>query len=211
MFNPLVLCRWQVLLLLILFSSLVPSSIAQALSAGCALLNDPFYGGYVTGGELILTFNANEQVTITASYPSDYIPNQEIVLLINGAFVDTAIFPATLSYTFTSDGTYTVYWSSNAGQGGFATWTLSCGIGQPSSATESEDGAEAPCPVFHDGRINHCDTFNPVVLYGRPDNEDNWRLEVYHADGSGLLFAVPAEVINTVERCPANNTLIYED
>lgn len=68
-----------------------------------------------------------------------------------------------------------------------------------------------PCPVFYDGRINHCDTFTSVVLYGKADEDDNWDLDVYAADDSGLLVTIPASMIAAVPTCPESNTLIFSD
>lgn len=64
---------------------------------------------------------------------------------------------------------------------------------------------------FTDGRINHSDTGNPVVLYGVNYGDDEFGLEIYNADESGLLFTVSPELIAVVEECPAENTLIAEN
>lgn len=68
-----------------------------------------------------------------------------------------------------------------------------------------------PQPIFFDGRINDFDTGNSVVLYGKSDAEDNWRLDVYNADESGLLLTVEADIINATLECPDSNTLIVSD
>ncbi len=65
-------------------------------------------------------------------------------------------------------------------------------------------------PAFHDGRINAWDTGNPVVLYGMGDG-DSRRLDVYEADGSGLVVSIPANAIDVVDDCPDSNTLIFKD
>jgi hypothetical protein len=69
----------------------------------------------------------------------------------------------------------------------------------------------ADCPVFLDGRINSCDTGTSVVLYGQADADDYWRLDVYAADGSGLLVSISASTIAAVATCPESNTLIVSD
>lgn len=67
------------------------------------------------------------------------------------------------------------------------------------------------CPIFHDGRLNHCDTFAPVVLYGKADANDNWGLDIYAADESGLLVSISPDVFASVADCPTNNTLLYNE
>jgi hypothetical protein len=70
---------------------------------------------------------------------------------------------------------------------------------------------DTPQQVFFDDRINSYDTGNSVVLYGKPDADDNWRLEVYNADETGLLLVVYPETIAAVPECPDTNTLIIND
>jgi hypothetical protein len=65
--------------------------------------------------------------------------------------------------------------------------------------------------IFFDGRINSYDTGNSVVLFGKPDADDAWRLEVYNADATGMLFVVYPETIAAVAECPESNTLIQSD
>lgn len=68
------------------------------------------------------------------------------------------------------------------------------------------------CPIFFDGRINNCDTFNPVVLYGYQDENDNWGLDIYGANGEGLMLRVTPEEIADVAECPdSNSTIIYDN
>lgn len=68
-----------------------------------------------------------------------------------------------------------------------------------------------PVQAFWDDRINDYDTGNPVVLYGKHNDNDEWRLEVYNADSSGMLFYVTAAQIAAVPECPDSATLIYAD
>lgn len=60
---------------------------------------------------------------------------------------------------------------------------------------------------FTDGRINRYDMGSPVVLYP----EANGGLDVYAADGSGLMLRVSAEQIAAVTECPESNATIVED
>lgn len=70
---------------------------------------------------------------------------------------------------------------------------------------------EDHCPIFFDGRVNSCDTFNPVVLFANHDGNDQWRLDVYNAEENQLYFTVHPEEIAAVEDCPEEHMLIYED
>ena len=96
---------------------------------------------------------------------------------------------------------------------GADTGTVSFTFIAPPSTSTPETTSEDPSPrqVFFDGRINSFDTGNSVVLFGNPSNDNNWRLEVYGADGSGLLLLVPADAINAAPACPESNTLIHID
>jgi len=79
------------------------------------------------------------------------------------------------------------------------------------SGVETADVEPERCPIFNDSRINDCDTFNPVVLYGTDNGNAEWGLDVYAADGSGLLLRIPVEDIAAVPECPEVNTPIFED
>jgi hypothetical protein len=70
---------------------------------------------------------------------------------------------------------------------------------------------EDPRQIFFDGRVNSYDTGNSVVLFGKPDDNDEWRLEVYNADQTGMLFVVYPDAIAAVAECPESNTLIQSD
>jgi hypothetical protein len=86
------------------------------------------------------------------------------------------------------------------------TVTYSCILG--CAAASSGEGL---VQIFTDGRINSYDTGNSVVLFGKPDEDDAWRLEVYNADQTGMLFVVYPDAIAAVAECPESNTLIQSD
>ncbi len=175
------------------------AATAQGLSAGCNLLNNPFFDAtYTLAGTPVMAFNANEQIIATVTPPSI---STQVSLTVGGVLVDTAPIPGILSYTFPTDRMVALSLDANIG---VANWTVSCGIvSQPVSASVIAHS----CPIFHDGRINHCDTFNPIVLYGNQD-EDAWSLDIYASDGSGLLWQVSTEAISAVDTCPDESTEI---
>ncbi|MDK3158901.1 hypothetical protein QPK87_20315 [Kamptonema cortianum] len=59
---------------------------------------------------------------------------------------------------------------------------------------------------FTDGRINRTDQGAPVVLYANDGG-----LDVFDADGSGLIFSVSEAEIAAVAACPESNTVIASD
>lgn len=67
-----------------------------------------------------------------------------------------------------------------------------------------------PQPAFYDGRINSWDTGNPVVLFPFADG-NSLGLNIYSADGTGLILSIPASAIDAVAECPDSNSLIYSD
>lgn len=192
----------------------VSPAIAQSSSTGCALINAAFWDAHVAGGYPISDdYNAGDQITVTANPPTSVNTPTIMRLIVNSVIIDTTAFPGTLSYTFPADTTTTVGWTLDNGN---ADWTVSCspGVAPPPPPPPVSPGVpvntEAQtmiCPIFFDGRINHRDTFNPVVLYGYQD-DDVWGLDVYAADNGEFLWRIPAETINAIETCPAESTEI---
>ena len=81
-----------------------------------------------------------------------------------------------------------------------------CGV----VASSNDPVAPEPQPAFADGRVNNWDTGNPVVLFPFTDG-DSQGLNVYAANGDGLLLNILASTIDAVAECPDSNTLIVSD
>lgn len=183
------------------------STGAQSLSADCQTV-DNFSAPNIPQYYHVGTFNANERITLTALVAITGFPDG-LYLEIDGVRVETvASIPASVSYTFPADGVYEIrarlfMFVYPPGAAIAANFEGACEYVPPSDTT-------APSPAFNDGRINDFDTYNPVVLYGN-QNGDTWGLDVYDAEDSSLLFSVSPEMIASIDDCPEENILIYED
>ena len=92
----------------------------------CGGLNNPALDNvYVSAGNPALSVNAGETVTVMASNPVEGATGVEIT--VNGVQVaSSSTFPATLTYTFPSGGTFPFGYGS-IGRFGFVKWQVSCG------------------------------------------------------------------------------------
>ncbi|MEM9950250.1 MAG: hypothetical protein AAF846_01510 [Chloroflexota bacterium] len=191
------------LLTFVLICTIGSSVSAQTSSAGCDALNlDSRDGQYTSGNSTVPQFFAGDIVSMTANPPIDApsggTPTQ-IRLEVNSVLVDTAPFPGTVTYTIPSDGNYDVFWTEGTTLIN-VTWSVECVDGMSSPPTPmpnpmvSVSNTSMPfCPIFTDGRINDCDTFNPVVLYGDLNDDGEWGLEVYSAEETGKIWEVSAQ------------------
>jgi hypothetical protein len=186
---------------------------------------DPLYAH-----EYTLNVSVSGSYTVTGTNTEPSTTFNVIVAVFAGSYDELNCVDSNVGSNSVSD-----TWTLNAGQTYvFVVWiddgSYADGADGSYSATISGSGQvciDSACPVttvddpdevddspqrvFFDGRINDFDTGNSVVLFGNPDDEDNWRLEVYGADESGLLLVVSAEIIASVPECPDSNTLIVSD
>jgi hypothetical protein len=184
---------------------------------------DPLYAH-----EYTLTVSLSGSYTVTGTNTEPATNFNVVVSLFSGSYSQANCLDSAVANNSISD-----TWSLNAGQTYlFVVWiddfSYADGADGSYSATISGPGQvcidttcagpsvadpedDSPQRVFYDNRINDFDTGNSVVLYGKPDADDNWRLEVYNADESGLLLVVYPETIAAVPECPASNTLIVND
>lgn len=204
-----------------LFLSVIVGTSAMAqgvsISPGCALLNDldpnnNYFLITATRIGSILNFYAGDQIFVTAGPP---IPNgtpTTMSLEVGGVTV-SANYPNTLNTTVLSYGNQSIALYIDSGFGANtpnATWSTSCipsPLGPPT--TNVVDIVINPCPVFSDGRINDCDTFNPVVLYGEEDASGQAGLHIYNPEGE-LLLSLDADTMGE-DDCPTENTLLHYD
>ena len=116
-----------------------PVARAQSISAGCELLNMPYWDTleYFSASPGELTFNAGDQIRITARRAVDGSLTS-VELWVDTTVVDTAPFPGTVTYTFPATGLYEVYWIA-IGLGN-ARWSVEC------------------VPALRDGRVMICHT-----------------------------------------------------
>jgi hypothetical protein len=108
-------------------AALAPPAHAQALSEGCAELNNPSRDNFaLSGGPVTLPFAAGDHITITAGLPKGggQTPTGLWIGVDGTVAASTAVFPGTVEYTIPTAGTHSVDWSINAITN--ATWTVSC-------------------------------------------------------------------------------------
>ncbi|MEL6406282.1 MAG: hypothetical protein AAFR81_18070, partial [Chloroflexota bacterium] len=182
----------------------------QTISDGCQDI-DAFNAINIPGTMRTLEFFENEQITIASLTVTTGPPPDGFNLFVDGSLVDTTSFPGSVTWTAPADGIYEIRFFVFTSTGGVIfglNYEGECRLlGEGTS--ETAEGINDPCP-FNDGRINNCDTFNPVVLY--PINTENGtRLDIYNADGSGLIISLPADLISANTACPAENTAILID
>jgi uncharacterized repeat protein (TIGR01451 family) len=130
----------------------------QPLSAGCHAVNDPARDAFLASDFVgPLQFFAGEEITATATEPTEFGPTTTLILAVDGTTVDTDGFPGTVSYIFPATTTATVSWDVDQGN---VTWALSCRGGQtpPPPVTESADLSLAktcdPGPVAPGAVVN---------------------------------------------------------
>ena len=109
----------------------VSCSPAPAQSAGCAFLNGPTLDAlYGSGGPVSLAFSAGERITFHGTVPFSLASPTGLELRINATPVDAQPFPGTVSFTFPSDTTASIFWGSTPA--GNLTWSVTCTPRQPS-------------------------------------------------------------------------------
>lgn len=202
----------RLIILIVLLQGFVlmslPTQAQSVLSAGCTVVNDPFFDdSYISVQTTVsIAFNANEYILVEAGLPIYGGTPTLITLYINGAIVATSSFPGTVAYVIPSTANYEFAWSVNSGG---STWSASCTDTPPPAPPappSSPSITTYPCPVFFDGRINNCDTGNKIVIYGH-DYETGRGLLITDTEGNNLLLVSP-EQIAAVAECPDTNTLI---
>jgi hypothetical protein len=105
-------------------AALAPPASGQALSPGCATLNDPSWDAYYTSrGAGPVQFAAGDHITMAAGPPDTFAGLLE--LLVDNTQVNSAAFPGTVEYTFPAAGSHEVIWRV-AGFAGTATWVVNC-------------------------------------------------------------------------------------
>jgi hypothetical protein len=162
------------------------------------------------GDQLTFTESVNgSQVRIYLQGTGPYTANWT-AHFFGGTYNIAPPYNFTSYWEVTSNGTviirYLIQGQCSALNTGTATITL---VDLSAAPAEVED--DSLRQIFFDGRINSYDTGNSVVLFGKPDADDSWRLEVYNADQTGMLFVVYPETIAAVPECPESNTLIQSD
>src|SRR5262249_31098227 len=110
----------------LIVGALAPQARAQALSPGCASVNDPLKDGvYNSFGVFNGEFAAGDHITITVGppiNPANVVPTDP-TLTVGGTVVDSESFPGTLQYTFPAAATVNVIWQVTRGN---PTWDASC-------------------------------------------------------------------------------------
>ncbi len=135
--------------------SLVGGAV-EPVSAGtqpiCAQINNGDFNGL--GGSISFRseFMAGNTIVVHSGEPIEIpiggSPPSSTQLLINGTLVDSGGFPATLSYTFPADATYTVLYEVNEDNSN-ATFTATCTEGPPptTSTTTTTTTTTVPPPT----------------------------------------------------------------
>ena len=109
-----------------LVAGVAPRSAQEVLSDGCALLNSPTFDMENAGGQSDgRDFVAGDVVTVRTGQPAGGGAPEDTFLFINNEVSSTSpSFPASLSYTVPTDGTYSVKWEVINGA---VTWNVAIG------------------------------------------------------------------------------------
>jgi FIMAH domain len=108
-------------------AALAPPASGQALSPGCAALNNPVWDAYYTQrGAGPIQFAAGDHITMAAGPPDTF--TGLLQLSVDSTQVDGTAYPGTVEYTFPAAGQHLVVWGV-AGFAGTATWAVSCEAG----------------------------------------------------------------------------------
>ncbi|MEM9950219.1 MAG: hypothetical protein AAF846_01355 [Chloroflexota bacterium] len=198
--------RLQLIAYLFVFISILMwsnNANAQPLSAGCQFY-DTLSGINFPGFTRTFEFFENEKITITSLTKLTGSPDG-FDLFVDGVLVDTTPFPGSVTWTAPADGIYEIRFFAFSFSG-----SIALGLNYEGDCRLLPTEVSNPCPVFTDGRINDCDTFNPIVPY-LINTEDGIRLDIYNADETGLRISIAPEDIPSGETCPDENTLILND
>jgi hypothetical protein len=175
------------------FNDEIGFQLISPLGTTVSLVNPGDYTDIITdGGTVMVTFSDNATSSVSSVPATGTFLPASPLSIFNGEGAN-GLWTLRIEDTVVDDPLCLFSW----------TLYINSGVSQNSECVD--------CPVFYDGRINNYDTGTPVVLYGKADADDNWRLEVYNADGTGLLVVVYPEMIAAVPECPDENTLIYND
>lgn len=175
---------------------------AEDRSVHCQFL-DSFTFGPLGGSASIggLNLLAGEEITI-----NNTTGTAVVTVTFNGSVIGTATVGGSLSFTVATDVTgVSLIMINNTGSGTIG-GTLDCAA----ELTEIEETEVGPVQVFFDGRVNDFDSGNPVVLFGINYGDDQWGLEVYSADQTGLIFNATPEQIAAIPECPDTPTMIAQ-
>ena len=133
------------------------------MSEGCSLANDGQLNGFVGGGSVSVEFFQGETLIVESGNPTNGMPTG--TQLQNFAdIVASGGFPARLTYTFPSTGTYGMLWRVIPDVE--ATFTLTCTPAPPPTTTTTRDDD-------HDSGADHHVRGTDDVL--RADHDDGGR------------------------------------
>jgi hypothetical protein len=105
-------------------SALTAPARAQALSSGCAVLNNPIFDRHYGSGSIEGQFAAGDHITITAGLPGS-TDQKSVLLSIDDVVAVGGGWPATVEYTFPTAGSHKISWATDQARG-TSTWAVGC-------------------------------------------------------------------------------------